>query len=305
MNSSPSAALLAGHDWNLVRAFVAALDHGSGLAAARALRTSQPTVGRQIAALEGQLGVVLFERTGRGLAPPAAARRLADAARAMELASHDFARAAQGAQAGPVGSVRISASQPVACYRLPTILARMREALPNVQVDLVSSNAVSNLLRREADIAVRMVRPVQATLVVRKLGEAALGAFASRSFVARHGLPRDLADLARLPLIGEDGQDNIIRAFAQFGVTLTRDHFVFRSDDLIVQWQAIRAGIGIGFAAGYLGSEDPDVVRVLPRAKIPALPVWLVVHREIRSSPHIRAVFDFLAPAIRDAIRGP
>lgn len=292
------------YDWRLVRSFLAALDAGSLLGAAKRLATSQPTVGRQIAALEDQLGVVLFERTGRGLTPTAAALRLADAARAMDAASAELARVTLGTQQTPLGSVRISASQPVACFRLPSILARMREAFPHIQVDLVSSNAVSNLLRREADIAVRMMPPTQATLIARKLGDVALGAFASRAFVAKHGEPRTLADVARFPLVGEDQQTVIIRSFARLGVTLTRENFVLRSDDLVVQWQAVRAGIGIGFAARNLGADDPDLVHLMPKAKIPPLPMWLVVHREIRSSPHIRAVYDFLADALTETLRG-
>ena len=156
-------------DWSLVRSFLAALDRGSLLGAARALNASQPTIGRHIAELESQLGVVLFERTGRGLLPSEAALRLAESARAMEGAALKLARSATVDQSGISGSVRISASQPVACVLLPPLLAQMRGVLPDVQVDLVVSNAVSNLLRREADIAVRMVQPDQATLVARRV----------------------------------------------------------------------------------------------------------------------------------------
>src|SRR5687768_3888497 len=148
-------------DWSLVRSFLAALDHGSLLGAARALGSTQPTLGRHIAELEAQLGVVLFERTGRGLLPTETALRLADSARAMENGAHQFARNLSGAQTGVSGTVRITASQPVACVVMPAILAQMRLALPEVQVELVASNEVSNLLRREADIALRMVQPQQ------------------------------------------------------------------------------------------------------------------------------------------------
>lgn len=291
-----------GYDWDLVRSFLAALDHGSLLGAARRLHTSQPTVGRQIAALESQLGLVLFERTGRGLEPTAAALRLAAAARDMEVAAGDLTRAAAGEQDAPMTSVRISASQPVACFLLPTILARMRDALPRIQVDLLASNAVSNLLRREADIAVRMMKPTQATLIARRLGEVAIGAWASRDFVARHGMPADLAALTALPLVGEDQQDTIIRGFARAGIRLPRERFVLRSDDLIVQWQAIRFGVGIGFMADYVAETDPGLVRVLPRRMVPALPVWLVAHREVRASRPLREVFDFLAGELRAAL---
>lgn len=293
MNQSPSP-----YSWDLVRAFLAALDNGSLLGAARQLHTSQPTVGRQIAALEAQLGLVLFERTGRGLSPTAAALRLADSARAMESAAVDLAREVAGTQAEATGSVRISASQPMACFALPPILARMRETLPHIQVELISSNTVSNLLRREADIAVRMVRPDQSSLIARHLGKVGLGTYAHRHYLDLHGIPEKPADLLKHDLIGYDQIDLITRGFAGFGLPIDRQHFVLRSDDLVVQWEALRAGVGIGFIARYLAATDPDIVPVLPTLSLPSLPVWLVVHREIRTSRHIRAVYDFLGDAI-------
>lgn len=284
--------------WDLIRSFLAALDRGSLLGAARQLNTSQPTVGRHISELEAQLQLVLFERTGRGLNPTAAARRLADAARAMEAGAFDLARQATGTQRADVGAVRISASQPVACYLLPPILCAMQQALPHIQVEIVSSNAVSNLLRREADIAVRMLRPTQTSLIARRIGKVTLAAYASRDYLGRFGTPRKPEQLLQHRLIGYDQQDDILRGFAAMGISIARDAFTTRSDDLIVQWEAVRAGLGIGFAAEYVAAGKPDVVRVLPALQIPPLPVWLVVHREIRSNRHIRAAFDFLAEAI-------
>jgi DNA-binding transcriptional LysR family regulator len=155
-------------DWSLMRSFLAALDQASLLGAARVLHLSQPTVGRHIAELESQLGVLLFERTGRGLLPTATALQLAEAARSMEAGALQLARTLSGAQTQTRGSVRITASVPVAVQLLPPLLASMRQALPDIQVDLVSSNQVSNLLRREADIAVRMVRPTQCSLIAKK-----------------------------------------------------------------------------------------------------------------------------------------
>ena len=284
--------------WDLIRSFLAALDRGSLLGAARQLKTSQPTIGRHITELEAQLDLVLFERTGRGLSPTAAAQRLADAARALEAGAFDLARQATGTQGSEVGSVRISASQPVACYLLPSILQSMQEALPHIQIDVVSSNAVSNLLRREADIAVRMLRPDQASLIARRIGTATLRAYASRDYLRRMGTPRKPADLLQHRLVGFDQQDDILRGFAAMDLPAERAAFALRSDDLIVQWEAIRAGAGIGFAAEYVAATEPKVVQVLPALRIPPLPVWLVVHREIRSNRHIRAVFDFLAEAV-------
>ena len=289
-------------DWSLARTFLAALESGSLLGAAKRLGSSQPTVGRQIAELESQLGVALFERTGRGLVPTQSALQLAASAQAMEVAALQLARSGSGAQKQVSGTVRITASQPVACYLLPPILSDMRRALPEIQVEIESSNVVSNLLRREADIALRMVRPDQATLVARKIGAVKVGTYASRDYLARRGTPKQPMDLIGHDMIGYDKGEDIIRGFRAFGQSISREAFAFRTDDLIVQWEAVRAGLGIGFYANYLARADPDVLRILPAMALPELPMWLTVHREIRSSQRIRAVFDFLASALPQVI---
>lgn len=286
-------------DWRLIRSFLAALEAGSLLGAARMLNTSQPTVGRHIAELESQLGLVLFERTGRGLIPTSSALQLADSARAMEAGALQLARTLSGAQTQTTGTVRISASVPVAVNLLPPLLASMRQALPDIQVELVSSNQVSNLLRREADIAVRMVRPDQSSLVARKIGTVGLGAYAHRSYLARRGALRKATDLLQHDLIGSDTDSAILQGFQAMGYPVTREVFALRSDDFLVQWQAVRAGLGVGFCADYMARKEPDVLRVLPGLlKIPPLPMWLAVHREIRTNRRIRAVYDFLAEAL-------
>jgi DNA-binding transcriptional LysR family regulator len=290
-------------DWCLVRSFLAVLDHGSLLGAAKVLHTSQPTLGRHIAELESQLGVVLFERTGRGLVPTATALKLADAARGMAEGADQLARTLTGVQAKDTGTVRITASTPVAVQLLPSILEKMRRALPAIQVELVASNTLSNLLRREADIAVRMVRPEQGTLIAKKIGDVPIGAFAHRSYLARRSPIRQPLDLIGHELIGSDTDTAILDGFKAMGFATSKDLFALRSDDLIVQWQAVRAGLGIGFVAGYLARTDPDVVQVLPNVlHIPPLPMWLAVHREIRTSQLIRSVYDFLAEALPNAI---
>lgn len=279
-------------DWRLVRSFLAA----------RALSSTQPTLGRHIAELEAQLGVLLFERTGRGLLPTPTALQLAAAARAMDSAAHELSRSVSGLEPDISGTVRITASQPVACYLLPPILARMRQALPDVQVELVASNAVSNLLRREADIALRMVQPDQASLVVKRIARITLGAYAHRDYLRRRGTPRQVQDLLAHELVGSDRDETILRGMTGFGLPVTRASFAFRCDDLVAHWQAVRAGLGIGFIADYLAGTDKDVVAVLSMLKVPAIPVWLTVHREIRTSRRIRAVYDFIAQAVPRAL---
>lgn len=289
-------------DWSLIRSFLAALDHGSLLGAARAMGMTQPTLGRHINELEAQLGTVLFERTGRGLLPTAMALRLADAARAMEGNAHQLGRQVSGAATDITGTVRISASQPVACFVLPGVLAQMRLVLPDVHVELVASNAVSNLLRREADIALRMVQPDQASLITKRIGKVSIGAYAHRDYLARRGTPRKPADLLSHDVIAGDRDESVLQGFAGMGYKVGREAFCLRTDDLVAYWEAVRSGLGVGFLATYLARRDNQLVPLLPMLKLPSLPMWLTVHREIRTNRRIRAVFDFLAAHVPPAL---
>ena len=289
-------------DWSLVPSFLAVLEKGSLLAASRHLQLSQPTIGRHVAELESQLSLVLFDRNGRGLLPTEAAYHLAESARIMQSGADQLARNVMGADLGASGTVRITASQPVSCYVLPPLLAQMRLSLPDVQVELVASNEVSNLLRREADIAVRMVQPQQASIIARRVGKVTLRACAHQDYLRRRGVPRQPSDLLAHDLIGGDRNDDTLKGFAAQGLVVGREQFAFRADDLIVVWQAVRAGLGVGFVSEHLIRSDPAVIPVLPKLKIEPLPVWLAVHKEIRTSKRIRAVYDFLADALPAAI---
>lgn len=291
-----------GFNWSLIRSFLAALDQGSLMGAARALGLHQPTLGRHIGELEAQLGLTLFERTGRGLVPTPDALRLAESARGMAAAADQLARRASGAQHGLQGTVRLSASQPVACTLLPPVLVQLRAALPEVQIELVVSNAVSNLLQRDADIAIRLVRPDQGSLVSRRVGQAAIGAYAHRDYLRRRGTPRQPADLLQHELIGNDRQTDIVRGFAALGHAVTREHFALRTDDLIAHEALVRAGAGIGFLTRYVARQHAELVPLLPTLPIPPLPMWLAVHREIRSNPRVRAVWDYLAASLPGAL---
>jgi DNA-binding transcriptional LysR family regulator len=174
--------------------------------------------------------------------------------------------------------------------------------LPEVQIELVSSNEVSNLLRREADIAIRMVQPDQASLVAKRIGKVTLGVYAHRDYLQRAGTPKEPADLMAHALLGYDRNEDIIRGFGAMGYPMTREQFAFRTDDLMAYWMAVRSGVGIGFVADYLARIDSAVMPLLPMLKIPPIPVWLAVHREIRTSKRIRAVYDFLGQAIPNAL---
>jgi len=296
---------MQGLDWALVRSFLAVMDAGSVSAAARATQGHQPTLSRHLTELETQLGVPLFERTGRGVRPTAAGLEVLPAARQMQAAAEALARSVTRGREATRGTVRITASQVVATWLLPSLVAEFQRAEPEIAIEIVSSNAVQNLLRREADIAVRMVRPDQGSLIARKLGEVGIGAYAHADYLAAMGTPRTPDDLVGHRLIGYDRDDTILRGFARMGVVLTPAHFAVRTDDQVANGQLVVAGAGIGFAADYWAALWPGVQRVLPDLPIPALPCWLTVHREIRGNGVVKRVYDFLAEAIPARLQAP
>lgn len=290
-------------DWSLVPSFLAVLDAGSLMGAARSLRAQQSTLSRHVAALEAQLGVALFERTGRGVLPTAAALALADAARQMAEGAERLGQQLLRRSRSMQGTVRISASQLAASTLLPPLLAELRHQEPGLQLELVATNAVSNLLRREADIALRMLRPTQTALVARKLGELSLQACAHQRYLARAGTPRRAEDLSAHTLVGMDKDGDILKGFAATGMPLSREHFALRTDDQVAYAALVIGGAGIGFLARYVIEDTPGLVPLLPELPTPRLPVWLAVHREIRGNPAVRRVFDFLAEGLPPRLR--
>ena len=289
-------------DWALVKSFLGVLDAGSLMGAARRLQAQQPTLSRHIAELEAQLGVPLFERTGRGVVPTAAGLAIADAARQMQGGAEQLGRTLARCREATAGTVRITTSDVAASCLMPPVLAALRLAEPGIQIELVASNALANLLRREADIAVRMVRPAQGSLVARKLGDVAICAAAHERYLQRAGTPRRPQDLAQHTLIGFDKDTTIERGFASLGLPLQREQFALRTDNQIAYSHLVAAGAGIGFMAAYTLPCWPGVQPLLPMLKITPLPCWLAVHREIRGNPVVRRVYDFLAEALPGAL---
>ena len=242
------------------------LDAGSVTAAARRTGAQQPTLSRHVAELEAQLGVPLFERTGRGVAPTGAALAIAAAARRMQDAALLLTRGLATARSATRGSVRVTTSQVAATWLLPAVLARLQRRHPEIEIELVASNELTNLLRREADIAVRMVRPVQASLIARKLGEIEIVAAAHRAYLAKAPPLRSPADLAAHRLIGYDRDATILRGFAKLGFGLAHADFAVRTDDQVAYARLVAEGAGVGFVARYNLRYWPGVVRVLPGA---------------------------------------
>lgn len=281
-------------DWTLIRSFLAVAQTGTLSAAARALGATQPTLGRHVAELETALGVILFERRRDGFRLTEKGLALAERAEPMRDAADAFARLAEGSAEQMAGTVRLTASEIMAAYVLPPMLARLAAEEPGIEIEIVASNQIGSLLARDADIAIRMVRPVQNDLVVRHVADLALTACAATAYLDRAGRPLVPQDLARHRLIGWDRADDIIKGFAQFGMSVDRHAFATRTDNQIVLWEAVKAGLGIGFAQASLVARQAGVEAVLPDLPIPVLPIWLTIHEDLRTSPRIRRVLDFL-----------
>jgi DNA-binding transcriptional LysR family regulator len=285
-------------DWSLYRSFLAVLREQSLSGAARALNLTQPTLARHIGALEGAMGFELFTRSQHGLAPTETALALAPYAESLAATTAAILRTASGLGQAVKGTVRITASEIVGAEVLPRILAALRQTYPELEFELVLSNVVDNLLRRDADIAVRMVEPAQEALVVKKLGALSLGFYAHKDYLARAGTPAALADLAAHSMIGFDRETPAIRAMRSRIPGADALRYAFRADSDVAQWRAIQAGFGIGICQVGLARRDPDLVRVLPESLDFKLGIWLAMHENLRATPRCRAVFDGLAEGL-------
>lgn len=282
-------------DWSLIPAFLAVMEKGNLSAAAQHCHHSQPTISRHIQTLETQLGLVLFERTGKGLRPTPHAHALVESAGKMRQAAFELERIAGSKHDTLSGTLCISATQPVAYQLLIPVLADFQQDYPQISIDLVVNNDLNNLLEREADIALRMTRPTQSDLIAKKLLELPMGFFAHNDYLQRHGIPETLDALSRHHVIGDDKQRRIIDGAKQVGQSITRDDFSFRSDDLMAQWLAVKNGLGIGIVSHHLAASDPAVKQILTKHFTYQLPMWLVTHRELRSNRALRLLFDYIA----------
>ncbi len=290
--------------WELYRSFLAALRAGSLSGAARALKLTQPTIGRHIDELEAALGTALFTRSQHGLQPTDAAIELAPYAEAMASSAAALRRAASGSAQEIRGAVRLSASEVIGVEVLPPMLASLREKHPGLALELVVSNQVRDILRRDVDLAVRNVRPTQTGLVARKIGNVTLGLHAHRLYLETHGTPRSLEALEDRALIGFDQETPSIRSLQAKGLRFSRDMFALRTDNDLAHLAAIRAGYGIGVCQVPIARRDVNLVRLMPRHFALNLEIWLVTHENLRASPRMRAVFDHLGAALSAYVNG-
>lgn len=282
-------------DWNHLRAFLATAETQSLSAAARKLGLTQPTLSRQISALEDSLSLMLFERVGRGLAITEAGRQLRAHASDMGLAAQRFSMTANGQQSDLTGWVRISASDILSAHVMPDIVAQIRQLAPQLRVDLVATNDISDLMRREADIAVRHVRPEQPDLVARLLKNGSGYFYGSKAFLDRVGRPKSKQDLGKMDWVAFGDADEMIRYLSALDIHLTAENCKVTSKNGLVAWEMAKAGFGLCPMDATVGDATLGMERVLPQEDEITFPLWLVAHREVHTNPKIRLVYDLLA----------
>ncbi|MBV8633020.1 MAG: LysR family transcriptional regulator [Burkholderiaceae bacterium] len=291
--------------WELYRTFLAVMREGSLSGAARLLGITQPTAGRHLDALEAAMNMALFMRTQHGLSPTREALALRPFAEAMEAAGAALLRTAASQQGGVRGTVRITASEVIAVEVLPPMLADLRAQYPEMNIELVASDRMEDLLQRGADIAVRMTRPTQASLVARRVGDVVLGCFAHRDYLARRGVPEKLEDLAQFDLIGADQDNGFARQVLAELPFLRRELAALRCDNGLVMLAALRAGFGVGVCQVGLARRDPNLVQLFPQQISFRLDTWIAMHEDLRQTPVCKLAFaalvDGMSRYIEDA----
>ncbi|MGY2276668.1 LysR family transcriptional regulator [Pseudomonas monsensis] len=288
--------------WELYRSYLSVLQEGSLSGAARALGVAQPTVGRHIDTLEQQLGVSLFTRSQQGLLATEAAQALKPFAQSMQANAAALLRAAEAQGSGVRGTVRISASEVVGAEVLPPVIAGLQGQYPELNVELVLTNRVQNLLHREADIAVRMVAPEQGSLIARRIGDIELGLHAHRRYLDARGTPQTLEQLTEHALIGFDQETPFLRSARHWLPQWRREHFTLRTDSDLAQLAMIRAGVGIGVCQVRVAQRDPALVRVLAHPFKPRLTSWLTMHEDLRNSPRCKVTFEALLSGLEQYV---
>lgn len=288
--------MLRKFDWSHISAFLATAEKGSLSAAARKLGLTQPTLSRQVAALEDSLSVMLFERVGKSLRLTEAGNLLLEHARAMGDAADRIAIAATGQSQDIDGTVRITASDVVSAHVLPSVLRRLRETAPKLEIDIVATNDIRDILRREADIAIRHVRPEQPDLIARLVQDSTAHFYASTSYLDRNGRPKTAKDMATHDFISFGDVNMMIAYMKDKGLNLTSSNFKIGSANGLVAWGLAREGFGLSAMSDDVAQATPGMERI-DVAGVDAItfPTWLVTHRELHTSRRIRLVFDMLA----------
>lgn len=290
-------------DWNHVRSFLATVEEGSLSAGARVLGVTQPTLSRQITALEQSLGITLFERGHRSSELTASGLELVEHVRAMYNAATHISLTASGQSQTIKGHVKLTCTNNVATYHLPPILKRLRMKAPEIEIELVTSNDVRDLKKREADIAIRHGRPEQLDLIAKLLGEATGTFYASTEYLDRMGRPKSLSEFSAHDFIGFESATLLIPHFKAMGIHVTRDNFKIYSESGTAIIGLVRQGLGIAILSENDVSDMPELEPILPDVATIPISFWLVTHRELHTSRRIRLVYDHLSAELTALLR--
>jgi len=282
-------------DWNHAKAFLVTAEEGSLSAAAKVLNSTQPTIGRQVSALEESLNVVLFERVGRGLVLTDSGQDLLEHIRAMGVSANQVSWFASGHAESVAGVVRISASEIYAAMTLPALLIKMKSEYPQIQIELIASNEVSDLQRREADIAIRSFRPTEPELIAKKIKDVTGYFYATPDYLQKLGEVSDISDLQKADFISIGDVDRFIASLKERGVSIDKNQIMMQTDSHLVHWEMAKQGFGVGIVPSQIGDNEDGVQRLLPSQLNLTFSVWLTTHQELRTSKRIQIVFDYLA----------
>lgn len=281
-------------DWNQTRAFLVTAEEGSLSKAASSLGTTQPTLSRQVSALEKDLSVALFERVGKGLVLTPNGIELLEHARKMGEAAISLSLSASGHSEAIEGEVCISTTEIVAVYIMPNIIKKLRAEAPGIKIELLATDDESDLKKREADIAIRAFRPTQPDLITKRLSNISAPLYISKNYFEALGKPKLIEDFNKANFIGFGNNDFFMQLLNDRGMNLTPDNFSLYSSNRLVQIQLIKQGLGIGLLPKDIGEEDPLMMPVLTELEPFNVDMWIVSHRELKTSRRIRKVFDFL-----------
>jgi DNA-binding transcriptional LysR family regulator len=291
-------------DWNDLRYFLAVARGGSSLAAGRALRTSQTTVARRIAALERALGVPLFEKRQAGYALTPAGQELLASAERVEIAANGFAAEAAARGRDVSGTVKITTEEIYAATLLAPLLRELHDRHPEIVIDLDTSQQIRDLGAGEADISLRSTKgPQPAGLVGRQLCVDDWTLYCSRDYAARHGVPGSLAELRSHSIIGGGGGNLWIHYQAWLRALGLEQQVAMHHASSAGLLSGVRSGFGIAVLPCVAADSDPDLIRCLPPRDDHGRMLWLFTHERVRHTPRVRAVIDFLYERLSSYVR--
>ncbi len=288
-------------DWNRARAFLVTAEEGSLAAAARSLGMAQPTLGRQVAALEKEIGLDLFTRRGRGLELTPNGINLLEHVRRMGDAATQFSLSASGKSDVLEGDVSITASELLATFMLSPMIEALRKAEPGIEIEINSTNEERDLNRREADIAIRSFRPTQPDLIAKRLCSVRGHLYAAKSYLQQLDNPQSIEELNKANFIDTEKPGRLMTLLNSQGFALSKKNFPVISNSHIVQWELVKQGMAITATVEQIGDNEPLVERIaLQQVPLITMDLWLVTHNELRTSRRIRRVFDFLVSEFSD-----